>query len=138
MILLSLALLSLLWMTTYSNRESMDSYYELISFSLVKEPIEVFRTFGYEWVKEYESHPISRFPTGSQVISARTTLDQYPFDSELFEREISIDPDDTVQNGIRARRVVVKVRPVAQSRPEAWLRKNEVTLEALIFEGPRM
>ncbi|MBF0499057.1 MAG: prepilin-type N-terminal cleavage/methylation domain-containing protein [Candidatus Riflebacteria bacterium] len=138
MVLLSLALLPLLWMTTYSNRESMDAYYEIIAFSLAKEPIEVFRSFGYEWLTSYTNHPLTRFPIGTMVVKPRNTPDQYPFDSELFEREINIAQNDTTQNGIKARRVTVSVHPVKRSRSDAWLRRNEVKLEALIFDGPRM
>ena len=48
MIFLSLVMLSIMWLNSSSSRSSMDAYYEFMAIQLALEPIEVFRTFGYD------------------------------------------------------------------------------------------
>ena len=137
MFVMSFALLSMLWMTSYSNRGSMDTYYEFLAFSLAKEPVEVFRAFGYKWLCDYSNHPILKYQIGVgwQEISDETGGIQHPFDAALFERAITIS--DASYSGVGAKKIVVKVRPKKLSRVDAWLSRDEVSLEALIVEGPK-
>jgi len=143
MAFLALALLSMLWMNTYSSKGSMDAYYEFLAFSLAREPIEVFRSFGYKWLAKYDNHPLARYPANSgpqQIIDSAGNPDQHPFEAGLFEREILIADadyqDSTTGQKILAKKVTVYVRPVKKSRVDNWLRKDEIQLEAFIVDGP--
>ncbi len=140
MAFLSLALLSLMMMNSYSSKSSMDTYYEYLAFSLAREPIEVFRSFGYRWLKTYDNHPLARYPANAgpaQIIDSPTDPDQHPFEAGLFEREISIS--DATFGGTPALRDSVAVRPVKRSRVEPCLRrgKDDIRMEALIVDGPK-
>ena len=50
MFFMSIAILSFFTMNQASNQSSMDAYYEFLAFSLAREPIEVFRGFGYDYL----------------------------------------------------------------------------------------
>ncbi|MGM0599686.1 MAG: type IV pilus modification PilV family protein, partial [Candidatus Rifleibacteriota bacterium] len=94
MAFLSIAILSILWMNKASNEGSMDAYYEFLAFSLAREPIEIFRGFGYDSLEEIVDHnvsPVSRYPLGEADIDFDATSDlQYPAEARLFKREIEL------------------------------------------------
>ena len=115
----------------------MDTYYEFLAFSLAKEPVEVFRTFGYKWLCNYQEHPILKYQidVGWQEITDEPGGPQHPFEANLFEREITVA--DAAYDGVGAKRVVVRVRPKKLGRVDAWLSRDVVTFEALIVEGPK-
>ncbi|MBF0548298.1 MAG: hypothetical protein HQM08_27935 [Candidatus Riflebacteria bacterium] len=83
---------STFWLTVSNSRKiSADVYYETLAAQLAKEPIEIFRCFGYKWLKEYSLHPIQDFPIGI------CSLEKLPFsaierprESSVFEREIHL------------------------------------------------
>lgn len=134
MFFLSLALLGLLMMNSYSTKGSMDAYLELIAFTLAKEPIEVFRNFGYEWTASYQDHPLPKYPLGNHPVVSGTGIDRYPFDEGTFEREVALQPFRDPQSGIGMVKVRVTVRP-RTSHAKSWFsRKEGVSLEALLFE----
>jgi prepilin-type N-terminal cleavage/methylation domain-containing protein len=138
MMILSVSILSLLWMSSYSKKGSMDAYYEFLAFSLAKEPIEVFRAFGYQWLQDYDSHPLARYPVNvgpAAIGNNPTDPDQHPFEASQFVRSISLAPAD--HQGLRAFKVTVEVGPAGKNRVETWLRKDNVQLEALIVETPK-
>lgn len=135
MVLLSVALLALLSTTSSANRGSQDAYYEFMAFSLAKEPIEIFRGFGYHWLSEYEKHPLPPFPLDWAPISdSQLGMVLHPAEAASFRRTISLTKvGNDRTRGIRVR---VTVAPVGLSRVMAWLSRDEVTMEALIPEKP--
>ena len=134
MLFLSLVLLGLLMMNSSSTRGSMDAYLELLAFTLAKEPIEVFRNFGYEWTTNYPNHPLPKYPLGNHPVVGGSGIDRYPFDEGTFEREISLHPFQDPQTKIGMIRVRVTVRPRTQHARAWFSRKDGVSLEALLFE----
>ena len=123
-------LLSLIWMNRTSTRAAMDSYYEMVALSLAREPIEIFRGFGYDWLAAYDSHPLEDFPpfTWKPVTSAAFSTHQRPVETEIFQRHIALE--NIVEAGVPAIRVRVSIAPVGSS----WLTRSEITLEGLIVK----
>ena len=128
--LLAMVLLSLIWMNRTSNRAAMDSYYEMVALSLAREPIEVFRGFGYAWLSTYDSHPIDDFPTFTwkKVTGAAYSVQQRPIETEIFQRHIALE--NVEEAGVPAIRVRVSVSPIGAS----WLTRHEISLEGLIVK----
>lgn len=138
MFLLTVVLLSVFMLNKSANQSSMDAYYELLAFSLAREPIEVFRGFGYKAVFEIcrdNSKSPALYKVGETVpIKFDPSIGlQYPADAEIFEREISLKEDGT-EKAVKIK-VVVSVK--GQSRAEVWMRKKSVVLESIIMEQPR-
>lgn len=108
----------------------MDSYYEMVALSLAREPIEIFRGFGYDWLATYDSHPIDEFPTFTwkRVTGSGYSTNQRPVETEVFQRHIALEQVE--EAGIPAIRVRVSIAPVGVS----WLTQNEITLEGLIVK----
>ena len=97
MAFLSVAILSMFWMNRASNQGSMDAYYEFLAFSLAREPIEVFRGFGYDYLKmiaDGNVSPPSWYPVGAMKdIEFDLMSDmQYPAEARLFQRLIELTP----------------------------------------------
>lgn len=140
MAFLSVAILSMFWMNRASNQGSMDAYYEFLAFSLAREPIEIFRGLGYDYLKmiaDGNIAPPSWYPVGSfKNIEFDLMSDmQYPAEARLFERLIEIIPVSSGNlNGMRVR---VTVAAKGQSRVEVWMSRKSVSLESLIMERPR-
>lgn len=140
MAFLSVAILSMFWMNRASNQGSMDAYYEFLAFSLAREPIEIFRGFGYEHLKMVADGNISPpawYPIGSfKNIEFDLMSDmQYPAEARLFERLIELTPVSSGNlNGIR---IKVTVAAKGQSRVEVWMSRKSVSLESLVMERPR-
>ncbi len=133
--LLSLVLLALFSTTTYSNRRSFDAYYEYLALALAKEPIEIFRGFGYHWLAGYDRHPLPAYPLAwSPIADADLGLVLHPAEAAGFRRHIALTP--VTDGRTRAIRVRVTVAPAAANRVMTWLSRDEVVLEALIPEKP--
>lgn len=132
---LSMVLLGLMWMNSYSSKSSMDAYYEFLAFQIAMEPIEVFRSFGYEWLKQYKENTLPDFPLDKWVDLAQNqtmAVIRRPVECNFFQRLIKLEP---VQEGsLNAIRVQVSVSPKDQSRIKSWLRRDTFTLSALIVE----
>jgi len=130
LIFLSLVLLSLMWMNSSSNRGAMDAYYEMLAFSLAREPIEIFRGFGYDWARTYPAHPLPDFPVAEwrPVLIDPNAL--YPVEAGSFQRFLELEPVE--RNGVRAMRVRVRVSPLGAT----WMSRPEIALDALITEQP--
>ena len=138
MMILSVSILAMLWMSSYSKKGSMDTYYEFLAFSLAREPIEVFRAYGYDWLNEYDSHPLAKYPVNvgpAPLGNNPTDPDQHPFEASQFVREISVNPVD--HQNLKALKVTVAVSPAGKNRVDTWLRKDTVQLEAIIVETPK-
>jgi len=140
MAFLSVAILSMFWMNRASNQGSMDAYYEFLAFSLAREPIEIFRGFGYEQLKviaDGNIAPPAWYPIGSfKNIEFDLMSDmQYPAEARLFERLIELIPVSSGNiNGIR---IKVTVAAKGQSRVEVWMSRKSVSLESIVMERPR-
>ena len=139
MAFMSVAMLSMFWMNRASNKGSMDAYYELLAFSLAKEPIEVFRGFGYDCVKQIAEGKVAspkRYKIGSAepITFDDTDMLQYPAEAKLFQRQIDLKPES---GGVNAIRITVTVSNIGQSRAAVWMSRNSVKLEGLIVESPR-
>lgn len=125
--LLAVAVLPLLWMTRYSNQSSMDAYYELLAMTLAKEPIEIFRSLGYETLASNPKAPHPDFPIGEQQIPGDGI--KRPVEASAFKRKIDLE----ILPAEKVARVVVKVFPSGQNRVWTWMKDNTITMETLIF-----
>lgn len=140
MAFMSVALLSMFWMNRASNKGSMDAYYELLAFSLAKEPIEVFRSFGYDCVRQIADGNVAspkRYKIGSAepITFDDTDMLQYPAEAKLFQRRIDLKVEQS--GSVNAVRVTVTVSNVGQSKAAVWMSRNAVKLEGLIVESPK-
>lgn len=142
MFFLSIALLALLWMNRGANRAAMDAYYEFLASSLAREPIEVFRGQGFQWLEKYQKGEI---PTLEDYVLGETDLEDRPFariqrppEAAGFRRRITVTPVQMPDNSLKGFKVRVAVFPRASSRVSVWLSGGgEVALEALIFDRPQ-
>lgn len=135
MLFLSFVMMGVLYLNSSSNRSSMDAYFEFMATQLALEPIEIFRTFGYDWMKSYATHQLDDYPIGESEIKNRSI--RHPAESTLFLREIILVPIDGTSEIPNAMRVKVRVYPKGQSRARAWLLRQDVAMESLIFERPK-
>lgn len=138
---MSLGLLSFLWLNSFSQKESMDAYYETLGLALAKEPIEVFRAFGYKWlkkVKESEIPPLPNYPIGEdKQVETTGVTDPYPIEARFFKRKISIFPYGDRNTPSQALEVVVEVSPIENTPVFSWLNKGRIVrMDALIVEEP--
>ena len=141
MLFLSFVLLGVIWMNSSSNRSSMDAYYEFMATQLALEPLEVFRSFGYDWVKKYPGNALAQYPL-HDFEDIKSPLNgsgfQYPAEAGLFQRRITLEelPGGAgIPNAIRGK---VEVIPKGESRAYAWLlKKDPVRMETLIVEQPK-
>ncbi|MBF0544762.1 MAG: hypothetical protein HQM08_10030 [Candidatus Riflebacteria bacterium] len=124
--LLTIAILPLLWMTKYSEQSSMDAYYELLAMNLVKEPIEIFRGLGYEWLAANPKSPHPDYPIGDQQIPGDGL--KRPVEASSFKRRIDLK----IMTAEKIAQVTVTVYPAGQNRVQAWLSDSATTMEALI------
>jgi prepilin-type N-terminal cleavage/methylation domain-containing protein len=140
MAILAVAALSVFMLNRSSNQQGMDSYYEFLAFSLAREPIEVFRGFGYENLRMIVDGNISP-PAGYQV-NRMQDLEfnpylpiQYPAAAAMFKRMIELE---AVSHGqLDAIKIKVTVAPRDNSRLEVLMRKRTVSLVSLIMERPK-
>jgi Tfp pilus assembly protein PilV len=138
MLFLSVVILSYLVINQQANRGAMDSYYELLAFSLAREPIEVFRSFGFRDLKmmsDLGASPIPIYPVNNWASIQGTGVMQHPAEAEHFQRRISLS--NVSSSGINAVKVKVEIRTAGQSRVQAWLSRQTIILETLVVEEPR-
>ncbi|MFZ5949220.1 MAG: type IV pilus modification PilV family protein [Candidatus Rifleibacteriota bacterium] len=140
MAFLSIAILSVLWMNRSSNQGSMDAYYEFLAFSLAREPIEIFRGFGYDCLKDIvngNTSPPSHYPVGSFIdidFDAMSDM-QYPAEARLFQRQIELTSISS--GGLNGIKIKVTVAARGQSKVDVWMSRKAVTLESLVMERPK-
>lgn len=142
MFLMMIVILSLFMLNQNANKSSMDSYYEMLCFSLAREPIEVFRGFGYKTVCAIMSDS-SNVPLAyrnsinkyADIVVGDTNEKDYPFpypeEASNFKRCIELK--QISKDGVNYINIVVKIAPIGTSKAENWLRKV-VTLESNIME----
>lgn len=139
MAFMSIAILAMMWLNSASTRGSMDAYYEFMAFSLAREPIEIFRGFGYETLYEIyndnslapTTYPVNRYINMADIMNPMAQI-QYPVDAEMFQRRI--DLTHVEHNGMNGIRIKVTVSVVGQTRVELWMRKQSVALETIVPE----
>jgi hypothetical protein len=140
MAFLSVALLSMFWVNRSANQGAMDAYYEFLAFSLAREPIEIFRGFGYDYLKMVANGniaPPAWYPVGVfKDIDFDLMSDmQYPAEARLFQRMIELSPVTAGQ--IKGIRIKVTVAARGQSRVDVWMSRKSVSLESLVMERPK-
>lgn len=141
MAFLSIAMLAILMVNRSANQGSMDAYYEFLAFSLAREPIEVFRGFGYDTLKAIEAGNIAA-PSLYKVTGKLEDIDfdplsdlQYPSEARLFQRQIELEHINSKElNGIK---IKVTVAVKGQSKVEVWMSRQKVSLESIVMERPK-
>lgn len=141
MALMLIAVLSIFMLNQSSNKSSMDAYYEIMAFSLAREPIEVYRSFGYNQLSDVAKGTIPaniNYKIGEfqPIVYNPSNELQYPADAENFQRRIDLEPG-TSYNGTNYIKITVTVEVKGQSRAESWLSRNSVKLESIIMEPPK-
>ncbi|MBF0407800.1 MAG: hypothetical protein HQM10_10625 [Candidatus Riflebacteria bacterium] len=122
----TIALLPILWSVNNYNRSAMDAYYEFLALTLAKEPVEVFRALGYDWLVANSTNPHPDFPSGEKQISADG--EKYPVEAGAFKRKIDLK----VMPEQKSILVTVTVYPAAQTRVRAWLSGTEIVHKGLV------
>jgi hypothetical protein len=137
-IFLSLILVSLIFLNIHSKRGAMDSYFEFLAGQLAQEPIEILAPFGCRHLLKYHEHPHPDFPLQPTPLKDPESLIPpvfRPADASRFQRWINITPLE--KDGLRAVRIDVHVAPATESTVGTWLRRNVVTVSALVVEKER-
>lgn len=125
--ILAVAVLSVMMVSQYSNRGSMDAYYEFMALTLAKEPVEIFRALGYDWLAKHAENPHPEYPLGEAEIAGDGI--KRPVEASAFMRKIEMK----ISPAEKAAHLTVTVFPVGQSRAQAWLSRKSVTIETLII-----
>ena len=142
LVFLATALVSLIWMNSYSNRGTQDTYYRSMAMQLAQEPLEVFQAMGYSSLKARlaanPSQPLAQYPIGETAISpsvggADGSPLFRPAEASSFKRRIQCDLLDG--QFPRAIRVVVTVLPKELNWLKGWISGSNVTVESLIIES---
>jgi len=141
MFFMSIAILSFFTMNQASNQSSMDAYYEFLAFSLAREPIEVFRGFGYDYlasiVFEGAAPPAwYKVDDNFHDIPFDATADmQYPAEADLFQRNIKLA--SVSEGNLKGIKIIVSVAVKGMSRAEIMMSRKSVTLESVVMERPK-
>ena len=142
MFFMSVAVLSYFVLNQISNKGTMDAYYEMLAFSLAREPIEVFRGLGYDYLKGIvlgDTKPPDWYPTNCGLCDI--TIDplsdmQYPAEAALFQRSIELSFDASADD-IKGIHIEVTVAAKGQSKAERMFGNREIYLESFIMESPK-
>lgn len=134
-----IVLLAVFMLNQSSNQSSMDAYYETLAFSLAREPIEVFRGFGYNTVhKIYKGEiisPIYKIGNYESIENDPERTLQYPFEAENFQRRV--DLEENTSDGLKYIKITVTVSRKGKSKAENWLSRKDIVLESCIMERPK-
>ncbi len=141
MVLLSIILFSFLWMQRHSQFSTMDAYYEGLALSLAREPITLFKAFGYDWVQEYTSGKadlnqhflLQGCPLGQWYAMDQIQSSYYPTEAGDFERRILVDAV-TEDDGRKCFLIRVEVAPKGHSQVDKWLSRETLAQEGQVFE----
>ncbi len=147
MVFMTVAMLGMFSMNQMSNRGSMDAYYEFLAFSLAREPIEVYRNFGYDYLLSLTTghSPLKFYPIGKTSLKQFVGIPgyelDYPAEAAMFDREIILRPininsDGATINAIKITVLVSLANLEGKSRAQAWMSRQEVKLESIIVERP--
>lgn len=141
MAMFMMVLLSIFMMNQSSNQSSMDAYYEILAFSLAREPIEVFRGLGYDTVvkicRDNNLSPALYKVGEFTAIEYNPGIElQYPAEAENFQRKIELK-ESVSENGSKYVNITVTVAVKGQSKAENWLSRKSVILQSCIMERPK-
>lgn len=142
--MLMVVVLSIFLLNQSANKSSMDAYYEMVAFSLAREPIEILRGFGYESVDKIYKNEISNpaakyFKIGSfkNIENDESLAIEYPIEAERFQRRVLLDKK-TSSNGVNYIKISVTVAPKGLTPAEILIRKKDIVdLESSIMETPK-
>jgi hypothetical protein len=146
MAFISFTMLALFSLIRGVNRQSMDASSEFLCLQMAREPIEVFRAFSYEWVRDYKDHPLPEFPLVENPVKTEFPVNLFgpqavwakvrrPEEVRFLRREIIISREMVTAEGAGVI-VTVQVSPVANSRLDTWLSRETVSVQAL-FVGKK-
>ena len=138
MAIMAIAVLSMFVLRQSSNKSSMDAYYEVMAFSLAREPIEIFRSFGYETLFKIHKGivappPLYEIGTFKDIVYNPGIDLQYPAEAEYFQRKIDLK-SGTNANNQNYIKITVTVAVKGSSKAEVWLSRKSVVLESIIVE----
>ena len=123
---------------TGANRSSMDSYYEFMALQVAREPIEIFKCFGYERIAKAATDPIADYKINQwqNVLqySSQTGIDR-PQETEFLERNIECTPVN--DSGIKGVLIKVTVRAFKPGKIKTYVRRGEVDFSSIIWEQPQ-
>lgn len=123
---------------TGANRSSMDSYFEFMAMQVAKEPVEVFKCFGYSRVSKAQTQPIADYLLNQwqevEQFSNETGIDR-PEETEFFERLIEATPFE--DSGLKGVIVKVSVRAFKPGKAKTYVRKGIVEFSGIIWEQPQ-
>jgi type II secretory pathway pseudopilin PulG len=141
--LLSLAMFGILQLQRLSNLRSADAYLELLAAQLAKEPVEVYRGLGYEWIARHLDDTLADYPFyQDQDIAQSSFADDYPNEARGFSRFINVTREEVSVPGgkkMNAFRLSVTVEPKRPSWVGTWFTRpkgEKVTVETLVVEQP--
>jgi prepilin-type N-terminal cleavage/methylation domain-containing protein len=139
-IILSVAILSLLWLNSFSNRQTVDSYYRLLGLQIAQESMELCHALGFQQLSDglkKDSHmPFSSlsdtWTTVAETEPGSPVL-RRPMDVSLFQRRVIMKmiPES---EGIRGIRVNVQVRQKQQGWLKGVMAQTFLDVDDLIME----
>lgn len=136
MFMLAIVILGLFTLNQSSSKSSMDAYYQMLAYSLAREPIEIFRGFGFDIVNKIEKKEIA-VPAPYNKIGEYVEIKfdpkvelQYPNDAEYFQRRIDLEPINN-NKGIL---ITVSVARKGATKAELWMRNKTIVLKSIIME----
>ena len=139
MFLMSVVILSIFLLNQSANKSSMDAYYEMLCFSLAREPIEIYRGFGYKTANDIIDNPElapKQYPVNAGFVKIESNFEEnirYPEEAENFERQITLVHPE----GSNYVRIEVRIQPIGTSKADSWMRRNDISLESIIMEQPK-
>ena len=144
MALIAVVILSIFMINKNANETSMDAYYEMLAFSLAREPIEIYRGFGYETLSKINkdnSLALPQYPIGKLTPIVFDPLQsnkgiQYPPDAERFQRLIELN-EDISRNNQKYISIRVTVMPLGLTKADIWLSRKSIILDSNIMESSK-
>jgi Tfp pilus assembly protein PilV len=131
---LAVAMVGILLLISSAHRSSMDTYYGFMARQLAREPLEVFRTFGYVALKKMPVTPIPEYE-----LNIWKTLEQMspaygmerPSGAVMFERRI--ETREIREQELKGFLITVRVRPATLSAAQKFMRKEETVCSTVVL-----
>ncbi|MEW6708647.1 MAG: prepilin-type N-terminal cleavage/methylation domain-containing protein [Candidatus Riflebacteria bacterium] len=137
-LILSLISSGIFLLITGAGRSSMDSYYEHLALQLAREPLEIFRAFGYERLLVADTQPIADYQINQwQSIlkfSSESGIDR-PEETESFERFIELQKQDS--SPVKGILVKVTIRPKPSGKASAYSSRHSIEFTGVVWEQPQ-
>lgn len=139
MFMMAIVILGYYALNQTSSKSSMDAYYEMLCFSLAREPIEIFRGMGFESVEKIAKDPSlcpPPYKIGEEVDLVFNSNPNIPYTPEVenFKRLITLTPIQNKKdsNKIEAFKINVKIIRKGSTKAEVWLSRGTIELESMI------